>query len=163
MCLINNKCLINQLLEKYGDDEAMMFYKQYKIGCDFDLQSTLNSYYRDVKLNLDTNKIQSDSLQRKLSLRNGMIICKGIHVYKNKPEQDVNRKDLILIRVWGNKEDLLGVGIRDAVFKKVYIDIKDYKILCKRFAGKSAKQIFPESGGLLSKREMYHFMSMIHG
>ena len=126
MCLINNPSSVQTLLEKYKEHESLPFWKRYQW-----YENALISPYYQMILDLSTNKIRSNAT-RKLSKRR-CFIDRGIHVYQTRRlAKEVAWEDDLIIQVWGNKEDLIGASIYEAVFMKVYIDETQYHQLCRR-------------------------------
>ena len=126
MCLINNPSSVQTLLEKYKEHESLPFWKRYQ----WHENALISPYYRMI-LDLSTNKIRSDATRKLSKVR--CFIDRGIHVFQTRRlTKELAWEDELIIKVWGNKEDLIGANNYEAVFKKVYIDETQYHQLCRR-------------------------------
>lgn len=99
---------------------------------------------------MDTNEIVSNS-KRITPYTTERCVERGIHVYKRRPlipnnyiawnatryrsigalRRSIKMREStsIIVKVYGNKKDLLASSKTYQVFKKVYLDDKDWKIL----------------------------------
>lgn len=125
MCLFNIPDKVKQVLDLYGPDEWMYGYKIYELYN----RNNLLSPFIGKKININKQRVVSDSSVSGAIMRR-IVVSRGIHIYKTeecaKPMMNrmsgLTAKTPVLVKVYGQVKDLIGVGEKDAVFKSVIID-----------------------------------------
>ena len=125
MCLINCPEQVISILE--SKEKEITCYKILEKSVENNLFSLhYPIQYRPGIIKSDANYLRIGSY--------GAIINKGIHVYRTLKLATYiyariksNCQSIVIVKVTGKKEDLLGANLEEMVFSKVTLDEEEYK------------------------------------
>ena len=145
MCLIINKISTQTMLK--SKSKTFNLYKAFRFNTfSLDRQYYIGSVFMDTRVNLTKNIYKSNykGLYPKFSGE----VHRGIHVYRGSDIMSIWRDygmshNTIVVKVFGDKEDLIAASPTEAAFTKIYIPDSSLKQL-KDFLEQRTK-LFKES------------------